>query len=252
LPIQDVYRSLAFTSQTTKRPIVGFSVPVWSSADAEARQVLGVLTMTVNLGKFAELQSNSSGNNQQAVLIDTRPDEDEQQGRVLEHPGLSTQAVYVSAADLVLMEQLRLHAGQRVDRAGQSAGPTSALLEDYRDPVGDGSVRWLAACEPVLVQGRSRQARDTGWVVIVQEKHQEATAPVRMLGSRLVQQGVLALGVVIAVITMLWGFVVIVLTDSPRSRWIHSLRRSVGWPTPRTVGGTGSGSGGTAGARKDG
>jgi hypothetical protein len=237
LPLRDVYRSLAFTSQTTKRPIVGFSVPVWSSGDAETRQMLGVLTMTVNLGKFAELQSDSSGNNQIAVLIDTRPDEDERQGRVLEHQHLPPEAVYVNAADLVLMEQLRLHAGQRVDQAGQSAGPTSALLEDYRDPVGDGSVRWLAACEPVFVQGRSRQARDTGWVVIVQEKHQEATAPVRMLGGRLVQQGVLALGVVIGVITMLWGFVVIVLTDSPRSFWIHSLRRSVGWPTPRTASG---------------
>ena len=69
------------------------------------------------------------------------------------------------------------------------------------------------------------------------------TAPVRMLGSRLVQQGLLALGVVLGVITMLWGFVVVVLTDSPRSRWIHSLRRSVGLPTPRTAtGGSGTGS----------
>lgn len=248
LPIHDVYRSLVFKGATNKRPIVGFSVPVWSKNDEEPRRVLGVLTMTVELGDFAELRSDPSSGNQSAVLIDTRPDARESQGRVLEHPRLPAEAVYVNQADLVLMERLRLHASQKVDRNGQSAGPTSALLEDYRDPI-DGTDRWLAACEPVFVQGRSRQARDTGWIVIVQEKYTDATAPVRMLGNRLVQQGLLALGVVIGVITMLWGFVVVVLTDSPRMPWIHSLRRTVGLPTPRTAG---TGSSGTAGARKDG
>lgn len=250
LPIRDAYRSLVFTGKTDKRPIVGFSVPVWSDGDEETRKILGVLTMTVELGGFAELESNrASGNNQIAVLIDTRPDEDERQGRVLEHKGLPLEAVYVSQADLVLMEQLRLQASQKVDQNGESAGPTTALLEDYRDPIGGESYggRWLAACEPVFVQGRSRAARDTGWMVVVQEKYDAATAPVKMLGNRLVQQGLLALGVVVGVITLLWGFVVVVLTDSPRAQWIHSLRRSVGMPTPRTAG-TGSG---TAGSRKD-
>jgi hypothetical protein len=109
--------------------------------------------------------------------------------------------------------------------------------------------RWLAACEPVFVQGRSKQARDTGWIVIVQERYNDATAPVRLLGSRLVQQGLLALGVVVAVITLLWAFVVIVLTESPQSRWIHSLRRTVGLSTPDTANGTSTA--GLSGARKE-
>ncbi len=57
----------------------------------------------------------------------------------------------------------------------------------------------------------------------------------------MVQQGLLALGVVLAVITLLWGFVVVVLTESPRAPWIHALRRTVGLPTPTFTGTSGSG-----------
>jgi hypothetical protein len=212
--------------------------------------------MTVELGSFAELGTETtSGNHQFAVLVDTRPDESERPGAVLEHPhvkeqwkqGLRPQVVYMDEADLVLMAQLRLNAAQHAEGNGSSAGPTTALLQDYRDPIGgEYEGRWLAACEPVFVSGRSPKASDTGWVVIVQERYTAATAPVRMLGSRLVQQGLLALGVVIGVITLLWGFVVIVLTDSPRASWIHTLRRTAGLSSGGTANGTGSG-----GARKD-
>lgn len=253
LPIKDVHRSLVFTSQTTKRRILGFSVPVWRDPTAEQREVLGVLTMTVELGRFADLRSD--GDEQIAVLIDTRPDETGRPGSVLEHPHLTEQweqkiepdPAFLDPADLALLDRLRLHAAQVSQGDAQTAtDPSIALLQNYRDPIGgayDG--RWLAACEPVFVGGRTPKAQDTGWVVIVQERYDDATAPVRMLGSRLVQQGLLALGVVIGVITLLWGFVVIVLTDSPRAEWIHSLRRTVGLSTQRTPGGTGSGGAGS-------
>ena len=46
-----------------------------------------------------------------------------------------------------------------------------SLDDDYRDPLADDpDARWLAAFEPVLVHGRSDEVRDTGWVVIVQER----------------------------------------------------------------------------------
>jgi hypothetical protein len=251
-PIEDVHRSIVFTSQTTDLRMVGFSVPVWSLPDDGLRRVLGVLTMTVPLGRFAELRPDpSAGNNQVAVLVDTRPDDVQRQGSILEHPHLAEQlrngqkpdAVYLAEADVQLMEQLRRHAAHRANGASEEpAGPTSALLEDYRDPIGgDYEGRWLAACEPVFVEGRSAKAQDTGWVVIVQERYNDATAPVRHLGTRMVQQGVLALGVVLAVITLLWGFVVVVLTESPRAPWIHALRRTVGLTTPTFTGTSGSG-----------
>jgi hypothetical protein len=45
----------------------------------------------------------------------------------------------------------------------------------YRDPVGgEYAGVWLAAFAPVLVKGRSAENRDTGWVVIVQERLEAA------------------------------------------------------------------------------
>lgn len=253
LPIKDVYRSMVFTSKTTDNRILGFSVPVWSDPEQSPREVMGVLSMTVKLGQFAELRSHpSTGNSRIAVLIDARADEHQRAGSILEHPHLAAQlqqkrkpdAVYLGQTTLALLEQLRVQAAQRADQGDDAVSPSDALLADYRDPVGGAYAgRWLAACEPVFVSGRSPQARDTGWLVIVQERYEEATAPVRHLGSRMVQQGLLALAVVLAVITLLWGFVVVVLTDSPRARWIHSLRRSVGLSTlasQRTAGSGGS------------
>ncbi len=173
---------MVFTSKTTDHRIVGFSVPVWSAPTAEPRRVLGVLTMTVELGRFAELRSDPSSNNQVAVLVDTRPDDQQRQGSILEHPHLAKQlrnrqkpdAAYLAKTDVRLMEQLRRHAAHRANGASDEvAGPTTALLEDYRDPIGgDYGGRWLAACEPVFVDGRSAKAQDTGWVVIVQERLQ--------------------------------------------------------------------------------
>jgi hypothetical protein len=206
--------------------------------------------MTIELGHFAELRSDPhSGNKQAAVLIDTRPDDRKQQGSILEHPHLKAQldrgerpdAVYLTKDVLDRLQQLRQKAARREQMTAHTAAEhASALLEDYRDPIGgEFAGRWLAACEPVFVGGRSPKAQDTGWVVIVQERYDDATAPVRVLGSRLVQQGLLALGVVIGVITLLWGFVVIVLTEAPRAAWMHSLRHRVGLPTTRTSGGSG-------------
>jgi hypothetical protein len=243
-PIHDVHRSLVFTGQTNQRRLVAFSVPVWSAPRDEQREVLGVLTMTVELGSFAVLSSGAgSGNEQIAVLVDTRPDEYDRQGSILEHPDLPADATYVAEADVRLMEQLRRNAAQRVANGNQEVeGTASPLLRDYHDPIGGNYAgRWLAACEPVFVSGRSPKAQDTGWIVIVQERYDEATAPVRELGSRMVQQGLLALGVVVAVITLLWGFVVVVLTESPRARWIHTFRRTVGLPTSSMTNTPGSG-----------
>ena len=46
-----------------------------------------------------------------------------------------------------------------------------AFEEDWRDPVGGPYAGpWLAAFEPVPVEGRLEPVRDTGWVVVVQER----------------------------------------------------------------------------------
>jgi hypothetical protein len=58
---------------------------------------------------------------------------------------------------------------------GNSAAPVDSLIEDFTDPVlGQSEGQWLAAFEPVIVKGRSKEppdmGYDTGWVVIVKDK----------------------------------------------------------------------------------
>jgi hypothetical protein len=97
--------------------------------------------------------------------------------------------------------------------------------ENYQDPVGaEYAGRWLAAFRPVIVAGRDPAEGNTGWVVIVQERHEAALRPVKELGDRLMRYGLTALGIVVAVVTALWGFVIIVLNESPRhglARWLR-------------------------------
>src|SRR5690606_27092418 len=120
------------------RRIVGFSVPIWSgSADEPQRHVLGVLTMTVELGRFAELRpEEGSSNHQVAVLVDARQDDRLQRGSILEHPHLSDQvqrqerpdAVYLAEPELELVDELRADAALRANGVRSHAQHASALL----------------------------------------------------------------------------------------------------------------------------
>jgi serine/threonine protein kinase len=88
-PIEHVHRSIVFESKTTGKPVVAFSAPVWYGVEEPERRVVGVLTMTVELGNFAELHGGSgAAGDQFAVLIDTRQDENGRKGSILEHPYL--------------------------------------------------------------------------------------------------------------------------------------------------------------------
>ncbi len=58
-------------------------------------------------------------------------------------------------------------------RSSQAVEPLPESFDAaYRHPVGlggDGGT-WLAAFEPVFVRGRPETIRDTGWIVVVQER----------------------------------------------------------------------------------
>jgi hypothetical protein len=195
--------------------------------------VIGVLSMTVELGHFAELHADGAGarERQVAVLVDCKPDESERAGRILEHPFLATVAATAPEEDLYLdadrvqhLERLRVRARD----AYQPGSPASekSLNAEYVDPVGgeyDG--RWLAAEQPVMVDGRETAIADTGWAVIVQERYQDAIQPVGSLGDSLVSQGRVALGAVLALVLGLWLFVAIVFNEAPRRGLFGWLRR---------------------------
>lgn len=139
--------------------------------------------MTVELGRFGELDLGSS-EVQMAVLIDTKNDSEGRQGLILHHPLLdpAMQAPYVDperTAGLLRLrsELLRRTAPEAETRSVQNVEPLPDSFDtSYRDPVSDGvnSGTWLAAFEPVFVRGRPETIRDTGWIVVVQERLREA------------------------------------------------------------------------------
>jgi hypothetical protein len=106
---------------------------------------------------------------------------------------------------------------------------------DYDDPVDENHDQWLAAVEPVLVTGWPDV--DTGWAVIVQEPNRSAVSAVESLGRTLIITGLGALLLIVAVISGLWGVVVLVMNERPRSRVLAALRRRAG------ISGDGSGGG---------
>ncbi|MBI1904476.1 MAG: protein kinase [Planctomycetia bacterium] len=71
-PIRGPHLSIAFVSTSTGKPIVGFSVPIFAEgADRTQDDPIGVLAMTVELGRFTEIQWQQ---NQLVSLVDSKPD----------------------------------------------------------------------------------------------------------------------------------------------------------------------------------
>lgn len=259
-PIRDVHLSRVFVSTATQDRKVAFSCPVWSTeAEPEKRRVVGVLSVTVALGEFAELRSReAAAKTQVAALVDSKPDTTGRAGSLLEHPALAealkagktTPAVYFDEEHTSRWQQLRAPTNSDGDADSRELDSTAFNASktdhdvNYVDPIGgEYEGRWLAAYRPVVVSRRAADKRNTGWVVIVQERYDAALRPVQDLGDRLMRYGLTALGVVLGIITALWGFVIVVLNESSRWKLPATLRRWAGLST----GGGGTGISGTVG-----
>ena len=166
-PLRTVHRSIVFVSQATGNLMTAFSVPIRKDG-----AVIGVLAMTVELGRFGELDLRFSdeGVDRMAVLIDTKRDASGEPGLILHHPLLdpAMQAPYLGSDRTAAL--LRLRNELRSGPNGESL--PESFDDDYQDPVGrgDDGDAWLAAFEPVFVRGRPDSIRDTGWIVVMQER----------------------------------------------------------------------------------
>ncbi len=201
-----------------------------------------------------------------AVLVDLRPDEQGRAGILLEHPGLVSAAPatdlappkhYVPDDELPRLTQATqfgeraaqarndLARAQRPAADGPSALPGDDFAEQLRAAESElGSVDfvlnhrdqlpgfsdqpWLAAIRPVLVNDEFGDIEPTGWVVLVQERLAHVTQAVDGLADRLVRRSLTALGVVLGLVTGLWGFVVTLLNESPQAGWLARVRRRLG------------------------
>lgn len=229
-PIQTVHLSPIFESDTVGTNMVAFSVPVWSRpTDGSAPVVIGVLAMTVEVGSFGEIeetpaQKDESTAHRQAILVDTRPDDDGERGLILQHPDLEEGAPNGQEPRFPaeLVAKLLAEDGADTDNL-----PSAMVFGSFRDPI-LGTSDWLAAAAPVIVDGRHAAVGHTGWVVLIEQPEAEITGPVRALERRLLLRGTIALAFVVALIALFWALVMLALNGSPRSRLVSALRRRAG------------------------
>lgn len=184
--------SAVFRSQATSRWIVAISTPVFD--DPEERNCLGVVAMTVEVGRLLELRH---GDQQFAVLVDRR--EGDNTGVVLQHP----------LFDDLLAEDGKVSGRfleYRVTADDLPSDDNLARQEDYHDPLAVDPAgqqfdrHWLARMEPIKIR-----EEDCGWVVIVQEDYDKAIrATLNQLSSGLIYYGVLALAMVVLLLLGLW------------------------------------------------
>jgi serine/threonine protein kinase len=282
-PITQPTQSAVFESKTEDQPLmVVFSVPV-VAPDSPPAGPLAVLAMGVRLGAFKEMRPGESENAAEeqtgvrtAVLISTKKDWEGRPGLILQHPWLEhfsreqkpapkvhvPEEVVKRLIDLreltMRREQTRGGRGPQYLLADEEEARKDALMDDYVDPVcalskdsgypwhADSAGTWLAAAEPVIIPPARDGSKflDTGWVVLVEERTEDALAPVRKLGGELVVQGVETLCMLLVILGGLWAFVLVVLNDSSRSRLMAFLRRRAGLSSVGGAGGTVTPSGG--------
>ena len=162
---RQVHMSAVFFSDNTDTAMVAFSVPIWSGPPEEpGRSAIGLLGMTIEVGQF-ELPAEV-----RLLLVDTRNDQFE---------GLPGLVLHATGRNLARRDQLpprldgeslALAESLRRQRGGTSRMASPAreqIVPNFLDPIGGG--RTLAALAPVLVQGRSDEIADTGWLVIVED-----------------------------------------------------------------------------------
>ncbi len=205
--IQTTHISAVFKSRATRTWKVAVSTPIELNGE-----FVGVVALTVEIGHIMQFDGSKD---QFAILFDDR--EGDHQGVILQHP----------LFDTFLNENEKLPKEFSTYRAPPLKADT--LYEDpfgdYKDSSGkpiagvDYKQQWIAADEPVELTGRldaegKRTNIDTGLRVRVQDAYDSTIGPIHDLGALLVRLGLTALGVVIAVITLLWYFVVRLLGDS--------------------------------------
>ena len=186
--LSDVYRSKA-----TSRWIVAIATPVFDNSPE--KNFLGVVAMTVEVGRFLELRG---GESQFAVLVNNRAGENE--GVVLQHPLFDK--LIEASTDKKLPDRFKNYRVKADDLPN-----TRARQEDYSDPLavdpddGEYNQHWLAQMEPVRLG-----EQDTGWIVIVQQSYQSTIGDtLDNLTRSLIRSASIALGLIALVMAALWG-----------------------------------------------
>lgn len=210
-PLDRPHISAPFRSTSTGDLKIALSYPV---RDAQQR-IVGVLSRTIQLGKLlgsykrliGEDQRDRNGERVLAVL-DLRRDG----GTVLDHPWMTQANLKKLDGDEVFdrltvwpEQQQELEDLRRLVREGKPVNGQN-LDRKYYDPVRkvdpeadrQFGMPWLAAFWPV---------GDKGWYAVVQERRDDALAPVREIQQGLVKYGLIGLILCLTFVATSWYFV---------------------------------------------
>ena len=216
-PIRSSHFSAAFRSTTSEFWKVAISTPVLDSN----QEVIGVIAFTMNVGDFAYLRDDNQKEPFFAVVIDGR-------GVVLRHPHFDYLSQIEGGLAKNYTDDFRVSADQLATLRAEDK------LHLYHDPLVNAaggtefSGDWIAAI--ARVQLPNQEPGDEDMLVLVQEKVQHATRPVKDLGVRLKNEGIWALSGVVAVTLVLW-YIVLRMLNEPRN---VLTRRSNGAALPTT------------------
>lgn len=232
--IERTHLSAVFFSRTQKIWKVAISTPIYRDNN-EGQQFEGILVLTVSLGDFSVSQAGGQAESRDrfAVLVDSRENEEEEPGKILQHP---------------LFEELAAQ-GKSVPTSllGPDAQVPQALLAgegstEYYDPVGQYRAqrrdddtpesfaarqaveklsaefdrRWLAASAPVLPPIGAAESSQSGLVVVMQSDYQRVVEPARQLGRQFIRNSFAMFLVMVAVSLALW-YIVVRLFREPRA-----------------------------------
>jgi hypothetical protein len=193
--VQKTHLSDVFISQAINRWVVSVSAPVYSRDDPENARFLGVVSLLVEVGRFAEWEEK--GKHQKAVLVDWR--DGSNKGLILQDPDMD---------DLLDKQQVAPDFLKDLKVDVEKIKDIPCQLTNYLDPLAQQAngkeQRWLAHFEPV-------DARDqpTGLAVIVQEEYSQGIGgALAKLEQRMLSYGVLALGIIVTLMIGLWAFAI--------------------------------------------
>jgi hypothetical protein len=223
--IERTHLSGVFFSRTQRTWKVAISTPIYRDTN-EGRLFDGILVLTVNLGDFSVSQGvMAESNDRFAVLVDSREEEGEEPGKILQHPLFEDLAAERKSVPTSLLGPLarvpqsllagegsaeyydplgKFQAERRDDDTAESFAARQAvqkLSEQY-------DRRWLAASAPVLPPIGAAETSQSGLVVVVQSDYQRVVEPARQLGRQFVRNSFAMFLVMVAVSLALWYFVV--------------------------------------------
>ena len=214
---------------------------------------------------------------QAAVLVDLRPDQTGTSGLIVDHPrfalaensaqplgefyfdGPMRHRIAEIRAQHLAVEmdsdsgempetspsaQAALGASVAVDAETQPNSPAPAeshvhsIVQGYDDPVTEEHEEdYFAAVEPVFVSRGDEPQYDTGWSILIQERRGDTLAPISDLWKKFVRGGVVGLILIVALLALLWAFVIFVV-----NRPGDKVLRKGGGATPSGLSGNSSAS----------